>query len=244
MQKKLIIVGCSWGCGEWQVDQNKVISISHPGIAAYLSTDYDVVNLSRGGGSNWQSCFALRNYLNYVNNFDLCQIIVMQTDAFRPNSSKQYQVDYDHLYQDSLSLLDFYQKTLEIFYIKLDLLAKEYNLKIHLVGGLTDLDIHTISLYNNLIPMCESWVHLIDNTHTPSIIPLILNPGLLTAVKEHNRIDLLDEIVQYSDQNFLKAQELMETEYFGPSFGDFHPSRQGHKLLSNYIKEFLTKEIQ
>ena len=243
MKKKLIIVGCSWGCGEWRIN-NRILELAHPGLTEYLSTDFNVVNLSRCGASNWQSCFVLRNYLHHVNNSDLCDIVVLQTDVARTACSEVYQVDYDYLYSHSSNLSDFYQKTLEIFYIKLNELAQEYNLKIHLVGGLSDLNTDVISLYSNLDVICNSWITLLDSTHTPDVVPLILNPSLLTKIKQHNNVELFEEVIQYSDRQFLKAQTLMETDYFGPGFGDFHPNRKAHEILAKHIKNFFNKELQ
>jgi hypothetical protein len=244
MQQKLILAGCSWGCGEWLVDQNKTLNINHPGLSEYLSTHYDVINLSKGGSSNWQMCFAIRNYLTYVKTYDQFKIVLVQTDAYRPQGSEKYHVDFDQLYQQSTDLQNFYERNLEIFYIKLDSLAKEFQTKIYLVGGLNDLALDILSLYNNLVPMCESWVRLMDPAHLPSRIPLILDPDLFKDAKQHDRPDIMEQIATASDVNFLKAQQLMETDWFGPSFGDFHPSRKGHALLADHIKEYFTKELQ
>jgi hypothetical protein len=241
MIKKLVLVGCSWGCGEMN---STCTGVTHPGLGQYLSDSYDVVNLSRIGSSNWQNCFALRNYLNYVKNFDEYCIVVLQTDAYRRQACEKYLVDYNQLFENSHDLKHFYEQSLEIFYIKLNNLAEEFQTKIYLAGGLTDLALDIISMYTNLVPMCESWIKLMDPSHQPSIIPLIVSPELFKNAKQHNRLDLLEQISNHSDLNFLKAQKLMETEWFGPTFGDFHPSRKGHELLANYIKEFLKKESQ
>lgn len=244
MSQKLILAGCSWGCGEWLVGANQVLHVNHPGLSQYLGTDYDVVNLSRGSVSNWQICFAIRNYLTYVKTFDQFKIVVIQTDAYRSAGSEKYHVDHDQLYRESVDLKNFYERNLEVFYIKLNSLAEQFQTKIYLVGGLNDLAIDILPLYNNLVPVCESWIGLMEPTHSTDIIPLILNPDLYTDAKLHKRVDLMEQIANYSDTNFLKAQQLMETDWFGPSFGDFHPSRKGHELLANHIKQFFTKESQ
>jgi hypothetical protein len=242
MRQKLILVGCSWACGEWLVDNNRVNNINHPGLSEYLASDYDVINLSRGGASNWQLCFSLHNYLTNVKTFDQYKIVVIQTDAARNQCSEKYHVDYAQVLQDSINLKNFYERNLEIFYIKLNSLAQEFNTPIYLVGGLNDLASNILPLYNNLVPMCESWTGLMHTPYRPTVVPLMLGPFLYSIAKKHNKLDLMDEISQYSDINFLQAQELMETDWFGPNLGDFHPSRQAHKLLANYIREFFAKE--
>jgi hypothetical protein len=83
-----------------------------------------------------------------------------------------------------------------------------------------------------------------DSSHQTNCAPLILNPDLFRDAKQRGRLDIMEQVASASDTNFLKAQQLMETDWFGPSFGDFHPSRKAHALLANYIKEYFTKESQ
>jgi len=237
---KLIIVGCSWGCGEWRNGTENTLELNHPGITEYLSKDYTVVNLSKSGASNWQTTFSLRNYLEHrVDRQESVKIFVIQTDASRSITSDKFNVDYESILEKSSGIKDYYKTLLEIFYIKLHNLAEQYEIKIHMIGGLTDLDFESMSLYNNLVPCCESWIKLLDPTHQPSQIPLILDPKLLVRAKKHNKINLVEDIITCSDQSFLRAQQLMETDYFGPAFGDFHPSRKGHNVLASYIKNYL-----
>jgi len=237
---KLILVGCSWGCGEWKNDSKTTLTINHPGLSEYLSKDYTVVNLSKGGASNWQTCFSLRNYLEYrVDKQEPVNIFVLQTDASRTTVSNKFDVDYESIIEKSNSLKDYYKTLLEIFYIKLHNLAEQYRVKIHMIGGLNDLDLELMSLYNNLLPCCESWIKLLDHTHQPSEIPLVLESKFFVEAKKHNNTNLVEDIINYSDQKFVRAQQLMETEYFGSAFGDFHPSRKGHEVLASYIKNYL-----
>ena len=242
--RKLVIVGCSWGCGEWSNSKGNSLSVSHPGLTEYLSQDNPVTNLSRSGASNWQSCFSLRNYLEYhVDSQNQPTIFVLQTDAARSAVSNKYDIDYKSVILTSTGLKDYYTTLTEIFYIKLNELANQFGVKIHMIGGLTDLDLEVMSLYTNLIPCCVSWIKLLDHTHIPSVIPMIQGTDHFVLAKKHNRLDLVEDIMNHSDQTFLQAQGLMETEYFGPAFGDFHPSRNGHKVLADYIKHYL-KELQ
>ena len=240
--RKLLLVGDSWSCGEWvhAPDHPDAITLGHPGMTEYLSSDYSIVNLSKGKASNWQICYALTNYLKYGQwDADPPTIFVFQSDAWRPAMSQKFDVDTDKIMLDSDSLLNFYKRTLEIFYIKLNLFAKEYQVKLHLIGGLSDLDLETLSLYNNLIPCCESWTQLLNHQHVSSVIPLTFDSRIFEQAKKNNRTDLMDEIIRVSDHNFVEAQKLLESDYFGPAFGDYHPSRLGHKVMADYIKNYL-----
>jgi hypothetical protein len=240
--RKLLLVGDSWSCGEWEPapDHPANITLGHPGMTEYLSSDYSIVNLSKGGASNWQICYALANYLKFGQwDTDPPTIFVFQSDAWRPAMSGKFDVDTDLMMQKSDSLLNFYTRMLEIFYIKLNLFAEEYQVKLHLIGGLSDLDLEILSLYNNLIPCCESWAGLLNHQHVTSQIPLTFDSRIFDQAKKNNRTDLMDEIVSVSDRNFVEAQKLLESDYFGPAFGDYHPNRLGHKIMADYIKNYL-----
>jgi hypothetical protein len=241
--KTLIVVSCSWGCGEWDHQGNHELVISHPGITEYLNNSFKVVNLSRAGNSNWQICYTLHNYL-MTNPHQDFEIIVIQTDIARRSLAEKY-LDLELVFKKTHNLESLYTELSEICYHKLAYLAKLANTKIHLVGGLTDLstDILSLSEFGDLVVLCDSWIKLLYNAHTPSLIPLRLDPELLTATKEYNRYDLFEQVVEYSDKNFLKLQELYESEFFGPAFGDFHPSRLSHKLLSEHIINYF-KDIK
>jgi hypothetical protein len=244
--KTLIVVSCSWGCGEWDYHDNNhdlPLTISHPGITEYLADTFKVVNLSRSGISNWQLCYTLHNYLinNPHSNFE---VIVVSTDPARSKLSDKY-IDLESIVKKTYNLESLYDELLEIFYHKLEYLAKLHNIKIHLIGGLGDLNINILNSPNfeNLVPLCDSWIKLLYNKHVPSSIPLLVRPEILTITKNCKRYDLVDQAINYSDKNFLIRQQLLELDLFGPAYGDFHPSRKGHATLANYIKHFF-KDIK
>lgn len=241
--EKLILFGDSWSCGEWDLVSNKKISISHPGLTEYLLPDYKVLNLGRAGSSLWQTLYAVRNYLALYKDNAPIRVIVFQTDAFRDEFSQKFDVNYSELYSSCDDLKHFYHQVLRIFYIKLAEISSTYNTEIYLSGGLTDIDTKTLQMYPNLNLLCESWIRLLDSHHTPSMIPLQIDRRMLPVVKSHKREDLCDQLITSSDQNFLFYQELIESKYFGKLFGDFHPTREGHQIMSNYIKSFFKVKI-
>jgi hypothetical protein len=239
--KKLLITGCSWACGEWDNMQgtNRMV-LSHPGVTKYLSEDFTVTNIAKGGGSNWTSCYSIENYLRHVvNPKDDLEIIVFQTDPLRPGIANVFNVDYSNLINNANNLYELHQTLVEIFYIKLNSIAENHNCKIHLVGAYSDLDLETLSLYpRRLVALCPSWIKLLNNQHNPSVIPLTINPLTVEFCKEQNRLDLCDELFRISEYNFIEAEQLMESSMFGPAYGDFHPSRSSHEILANYIRQF------
>jgi hypothetical protein len=80
MTKKILITGCSYGCGEWSKDP---YGITHGGIASYLAEkNYAVKNFSRPGANN---CVSLENIKNIHKEFD--HVIFLLTSASRDVNS-------------------------------------------------------------------------------------------------------------------------------------------------------------
>lgn len=238
-QHTLILVGCSWFCGEWALDGDNAIRLNHPGMTEYLSSDYRVVNISRAGASNWQSLYALKNYLSLnrprLGNFT---VVVGQTDPMRAAAGEYYDVDYHQVTGRAQSFVQLCQELAEIFYIKLAALADQQQFRPQLVGGLSDVDVGIASLYSKSIDvLIPSWLQLLDPAHQPSVCPLIWGNWVWETVRGYGRMDIVSEMMDLSDSNFLRAQALMETDWFGPAFGDFHPSRRAHRVLADKILE-------
>lgn len=238
----LILVGCSWFCGEWALDGNNAIRLNHPGMTEYLSNDYHVVNLSRAGASNWQSLYALKNYLSLNRpRLDNFTVVVGQTDPMRATAGEYFDVDYHRVTGRAHSFVQLCQELAEIFYIKLAALADQQQFRPQLVGGLSDVNADVAGLYSKsfdvLIP---SWLQLLDPAHKPSVCPLIWGHWVWETVRNYGRMDIMAEMMDLSDSSFLRAQALMETDWFGPAFGDFHPSRQAHQRLAQEITQRLS----
>lgn len=240
-QPTLILVGCSWFCGEWELDGTK-LQLCHPGMTEYLSSDYHVINLSRGGASNWQSLYALENYL-VVNrprqeNFT---VVVGQTDPMRAKVGEFYNVDYHQVIGRAHNFSQLNQELAEIFYIKLAALARRFQLRPQLVGGLSDVDVDVAELYSESFDvLVPSWIQLLDPAHQPSVCPLMWEAGIWETVRGYGRMDIVEEMMDLSDSSFLRAQALMETDWIGPAFGDFHPSRLAHQRLAQEITQRLS----
>jgi hypothetical protein len=234
-QPTLLIVGDSWGCGEWTHSGDHQLVVNHPGMEEYLGKHFKIVNLSRGYASNWQTCYALWNYLNTRVNDSELKILVLQTDAFRSALHERYHIDLDGIYSQSKNLFHFYEQLIELFYFKLNGIAQQFNTSICLSGGFTDLHTGILPNFDKLVPVCTSWINLLDQRHIPSIIPLRIDPKFFVTAKQHNRHDLCKQIADYSEQHFLELQEMLETNLFGPAHGDFHPSRLGHEVFANHI---------
>lgn len=244
----LIILGDSWACGEWHENKKNQFTVAHHGLNQYLVSHFDLINLSRGGASNWQTYLSLSNYLEV--NFPMLEkndyqrrseynVVIIQSDPGRAIDADKCNVYYDKIIKECQSLRDLYTQLTEIFYAKCQDLAEKFSVNIHMCGGLSDLDSEIMCLYKNLLPLCPSWIKLLDTQHQPDIIPLRMLPELFVAAKHHARVDICKEIIEHSDQKFPVLQHMLKSNYFGPDPGDNHPSRQGHEVLSNFIKSTL-----
>lgn len=238
--EKLLIFGDSWSLGTWRQAEENQLELDDPGLGKILEDSFSVVNLSKGYSSNWQMLYTLWNYLDKIESVDnQSKIILFQTDAFRSRLSEKFDVDYPKIYQQSTGLENFYESLIEIFYIKLNQVAEQFNTKIYLSG--TNADVHTglIEQFPNLVPMCVSWIKLVEPAHKPSVIPLLFDRDFLKTAKSYN-ITLCKEIMDYSDESFSKFMSLLENKHFDnpKAFGDFHPNLLGHKVMAKYIKDY------
>ena len=65
-----------------------------------------------------------------------------------------------------------------------------------------------------------------------------------TTFKELGRIDLCEQLIEFSDKNFGEFTEILGLDTFGPALGDFHPSRLGHQILANHITNFFDNKLK
>jgi hypothetical protein len=238
MQQHLVLAGCSWACGEWRAGSDRDIHLEHPGMSQYLQPEYRVTNLARPGYSNWQTLYAVWNYLRHaVSPPDV--IIVFQTDSMRDAAHERFDVDYQSLYARSQDLQDFYCRATEIFYYKLQALSQEFQKPVMLCGALTDVDVATAAPHASIQVLCDSWIRLFSPEHEASVVPMTLESTLLQRARAAQNHGLVSDILARADQLWAQAQDLMDTEWMGPSFGDFHPSRKAHEIMSQYIKDYL-----
>lgn len=247
--EKLIIFGSSWSEGEWGpcAPGDVGLQITHPGLTEYLSDSYKVVNYSKSGSSLWQILYSIHNYCNmsFIDREDTnAKIIVFQNDPFISTLSEKFDVDYQKIFQECLDVNALYQMLAEMFYIKLSEIQKKYNIDVYLCGAISDVSPQLVAYCPTLKVICESWVKLLDPSHTPSLIPLNWYRDTLPIVRSYGRMDLCEEIINISDNNFKELQTRLECKHIGIQFGDYHPNRTGHEILSNYIKDYFRKTEQ
>ena len=243
MKDKLVIFGDSWPCGEWGNPDpaTEEYGVTHPGITAYLSERFKVQNLAAGGSSLWKILRRIEDYLTIDDGIDRTngKFIVFQTSPLRSGLGLESSVDYKSIAERHSSVVEFGNEIIEIWYVRLDEIARRIRSKILIVGGFSDVDINTIGLYENLEVLCPSWQKLLFPEHIDSTIPLRGEKYALEFFREINNPALLDSYLDYIDQQTGHYLNMMDLDTFGPV--DFHPNREGHKIMSDRIIEFLTK---
>jgi hypothetical protein len=241
---KILINGDSWGVGEWGlnlaenlVKDPKLPALTHRGLEHYFKEKgHEVVNISKGGGSNFGS---LKNF-NNLENKDYDFIFWFQTDflrddrhftkAFPKKSVKWVGFTWDlinnhkrHYYREFYSKLNSYNKT------------------IYLMGGANKINLEIISGYKNLVPIipCISEFLLPDINFDNDlqfegwIQGAWMSPfGKEEFVSNNLSIEVLEKVVEMKELN-LREFTPGFTELFWPD--GKHPNRLGHKIIFDYL---------
>jgi len=239
---QLVIIGDSWSCGEWIHYNSNSIKLNHPGMTEYLP--YKTLNLSKAGASNWQTLYSLFNFLNQRQDTGReYAFVLVKSDPTRNKLAEKFNVDIDKSIQEADSLEQLYTSLAEIFYIKISELSKQFDVPVYIVGGLSDVDKSIFSMYNNVENIiCDSWMKLLYEDHNLSVVPLQFRSNLFSRAKKLGRLDLCDQIIETNDATFSEFTEILSLDTFGPSLGDFHPSRLGHEILAEKITNFIEKK--
>lgn len=229
----IVILGDSWGIGEWGTDPKtqESCSLTGPGIGQYCSLHGKVINLSEGGCSNTDQ---LEYFKNLLNKFkpdyeDVFYWIV--TDPVRCFGNK-----------DKLSQLFHNQPTLEIairsalnsFLQNINNVAQQQDIKINLIGGMCDLDTVDVTNYSNLTIRVPSWGKLLDNDYASSIFHAQYMAELGKIVKD-TRPDLLDEWHLITDLTIKKQNSLTQLSNNNLSNDSSHPNRYAHRILRDLL---------
>ena len=245
---KLVLVGDSWCAGVWQIYDTNKIKLTHPGMSKILKDKgYHTVNFGVGGSSLWQILHRIHLYFNETSKLGVVtnKIVVFQTEADRNTLADSFFVNYEEILDQSENLHDFYLRTLDIFYIKLNNIAQQYNTTIYIAGGSTDLNLELltkINSFSNLKILSESWIKLLYPEHQISMIPLTTDSEFLQMTLEKKHYKIADEIIELADKKIIPLQLAIETDYFDKEFGHFHPNLLGHNLMAEYIDNFFKKE--
>jgi len=232
----IFIGGDSWGCGEWTCVDD-VYSISHPGLQQhFIDSGYTVVNSSEGNSSNLFSIDRLKNSLTeHYKHGDI--ILFIQTDSIR--DLRPYDLNLSKEIQKFNGIVPLKHNLLQNTYKKLNELGIEFNTKIYVIGGKEDLYLEAFNNFENIIPLVPSWVYLLVGhfEEYKNLFPQWTSSDYRLS----DVADLFDDTWLYELRHKVvdemyhseKCWKMYRESIFWPD--GFHPNKQGHEILFNYI---------
>ena len=209
---KILLVGDSWGCGEWNPDSEDYY-VTHKGLELYLSENHEVVNLSTPAGCNFE---AHKKILDMHKNFDYVIWIVTEPD-------RSFQ-DYNDFYNKP-KLTDEYDGSVDMYTNCVQSHNKIINTiknacggKVILIGGLHKLE--PGNLYDGFLYK-TNWIN-------------VLKPNNLKSYYVSNyesNAPLHDTNARQEYHNNM----INDKKHFWPD--GIHPNRYSHKILHDRLQE-------
>jgi hypothetical protein len=242
-QMNFLIVGDSWGCGEWDKDCN---TNPHRGLEQYLIEDgHTVVNLSNQGISNHDIYQRIEHYFKRNLEHTIDSIFVFQTE---------YNRDYKHssgweneLHAGDWTAIsepeDLSMRWISRFYKNLSKVSQQTGCNVFIIGGHSDtLWFDNMSEhYPGCEVVCQSMTNLIlfGNHRVDQPVLSFYEQRTEQLVKEiKTKLDSpekLERLLDLIDQGYQREMLLRENpEYFYPD--GIHPNRQGIQILYNFLK--------
>jgi hypothetical protein len=216
---KILIIGDSWGCGEWVKFGPGHYWTVHSGLEFYLK-EYgcNVTNLSMGGISNSKIFDLLNEHIQINNSYDV--IIWFQTDPLR--NLRPYADNIEIFKKNKEDFILAHDELLDSIYAKFNSL----DLPIHCVGGTTKLNLAFLEKYPNLHPVIPSIIEMFGEAHI-KIWPSnwIKDPQVLKSLS-HSVVEYL-----YSE-----CEPKLSREWFFPD--GLHPNRKAHEKIFEYLINF------
>lgn len=248
----IVIIGDSWSCGEWREES---LGINHTGLQQYLlDYQYPVINLGRGGDSNFGSYLRLRDFLKsgilqYTEK--ITHVLYFQTEWHRDYKPYYSTPNLQHLQNtwtwtfpktpNSIQEInDLATNAICNWQYRLVDLAQQYKFQIGLIGGASD----TIWIdkfaqeYPGLEILCQSMTNLcINNTHRIDKPIHNLNGQLINQFKTSLKdIKDIEELLTDMDSILFRSRQWqIHQKYFWPDGS--HPNRLGHKKLFDFIMD-------
>ena len=203
----ILIVGDSWGCGEWNQ------TVQHKGLELYLSKKHKVENLSVPGGCNLGAHNKIKEeYQNYD------YIIWVVTEPERNLWDWNYYYDKEKITDQYDKGKDMYANCVESHERVINTIKELCGEKTILIGGMHKL-IHSGNLYNKFL-YTANWVDLIRKNDLKT---WYVSTHELAPHHERNaKREYLDFIAK-------------DRKHFWPDA--IHPNRLSHKILYDTLEK-------
>lgn len=229
----ILVAGDSWSAGEWQYTNNTHTTV-HSGFCQHLiDKGLPLYNLSKGGGSNYETCQRLENFLSFNRHHKVQSIIVCQTEWHR-DSIFYNQKDLKQLSQ--LGYDGIKHQWISMFYRRLSYMSQQWSIPVYIVGGCSD----TIWLdkfdeeYPGCKIVCQSWTNLIldgnSRIDNPVYSQFIINQDFTEFVKKNFKKRSLTLLLDDIDRGGHRRQLIKDNpDFFEPD--GIHPNRFAHDIL-------------
>jgi hypothetical protein len=219
----IIIMGDSWGVGEWGLDKDRGCCLTGPGIGQLLALHNKVINFSEGAADNFKQQQEFERLLAKFNPDDGDQFYWIVTDPLR-------NIIPSKLLETASSIESAVQELLNLFFKNINFIASNHKITINLIGGLCDLE--PIS-YSNLKVVVPSWCKMLNANHKSSIFIDHTIKEIAPYITAH-RPDLKHEWTVIAKTVLDKRKSVEYLESRGLIVGG-HPTRQAHRLLRDYL---------
>lgn len=223
---QVFIGGDSWGVGE-------LPTLEHLGLEQYFREDgYTVFNSAfRGAGTRDSISQLLETVKQAHQPGDY--IFWIQSDPIR--NLRPYSNLPNEL-ADAGSLTALMHRQLTNDYNQLHSLGRRFNSMVYLIGGLTSVVKYLVDERPRLNILLTSWVELLVGSQYPNTdwenFCICNSDYTINDFGDQIDRNLVDQLYEF-DQN----KQVFRNQLFRPD--GFHPNREGHKILYNYIKEKL-----
>jgi hypothetical protein len=215
----IIIIGDSWGVGEY----DKTGNLNGPGFGQYLMLHNDVVNLSKGAGSNSMSLHHLKNFISRFTVNENDRIFWIVTCPTRC-------VNLQYFIESERSILELSHDLLETSLDQAQRLCEHYNVTIDLIGGLCDLPALDTTTRPGLKIQIPSWGRFIDSNYVTSMIDpdWWISFGEILKTQKSQRLSEWVSISQTLISKHHSMSAIFKTD-------GYHPDRSAHRALRDYF---------
>lgn len=206
---RVVIIGDSWGCGEWCNDTGPY-RVSHRGLEYFMiEHGCNVINLSKPGGSNKDMVHVLHSTLQIYNPHFVFWFQTEPMRDLRPYCQKTFPKSTNEIIEVSKQLLNDTYAALN-----------KIGVKIHCMGGVADLQ-DSIKNYPNLVTLIPSIVEMFNGPHIDFWITDWINADALR---------FSDEFLQELENH---PRPILPKKWFYPDSS--HPNREAHRKIFEFI---------
>lgn len=237
MKPMVLIIGDSWAGGEW--DGGAPAKLLHRGLEQYFEeTGYTVINQRQTGRGNQLGTVDLAETLNTLPHANVVVFFIVSEPL------RNYAIPFETLKDDIVAhngLFELQQHVLQQDFETLNQLATQYNIVIHLIGGLSSVPA-SVGEFANLNCLVQSWAKLLVG-HEEQYKHIDWNTfgiwgkwqeALVQQLSHTSKIDqkIIDQLSILASNQSVFLHPL-----FNPDGG--HPNRTGHRILFDFICEKL-----